>query len=220
MIARISISHAMLLVGIAAFAQSSGIRAIFPEFSKVYADKDMWTPFNIGMGYDHDFNDRISMGFDATISLQRSADVGREIYVDYLGYSASFYSNTRSLGVQYRTGYAFAGNEGTSVYLGTFIGMRYVRQELTLVNVNYNNNFSYDNGPFQYTELGKRTMFPIGLRAGVRGSLEGGYVDLYAQLGHVIGGGGNVFDRTYFIGEEFELSNMAFTIGFAYGVGW
>ena len=39
------------------FAQANGVRFIFPEFTKVYAEKSMWSSYQLGMGYDHDFND-------------------------------------------------------------------------------------------------------------------------------------------------------------------
>ena len=68
------------------FAQANGVRFIFPEFTKVYAEKSMWSSYQLGMGYDHDFNDRISMGLDITIDLQRATEEGGlSIEVPYAG---------------------------------------------------------------------------------------------------------------------------------------
>ncbi len=203
-----------------ASAQVSGIRFIFPEFSKVYADKSMWATYQLGMGYDHDFNERISMGLDAVIDLQRSTSDGQSAELLYQGYSGFYYLSDKVFSVQYRTAYALSDNDEGHLYLGTFIGVRTVKQTADLSYVSDPNGSSIGNGPFISIAEGKKTLIPLGLRFGLRGSLEGGYADLYTQLGYVVGGGNSLFTQSYFSGKDFDLTNMAFTLGLAYGFGW
>jgi hypothetical protein len=201
-------------------AQTSGIRFIFPEFSKVYADKSMWATYQLGMGYDHDFNERLSMGFDAVIDLQRATESGLSSDVTYQGYTGSYYLSDKVFSVQYRTAFALSDNDEGHLYLGTFIGVRTVKQTADLSYVSDPTGSLSGNGPFVSTAEGKKTLIPMGLRFGVRGSLEGGYADLYTQLGYVVGGGESTFTQPYFKGTDFDLTNMAFTLGLAYGFGW
>ncbi len=201
-------------------AQASGIRFIFPEFSKLYGAKSMWNTYQLGMGYDHDFNERLSMGFDAVIDLQRATESGLSADVTYQGYTGSYYLSDKVFSVQYRTAFALSDNDEGHLYLGTFIGVRTVKQTAELSYVTDPNGYSYDNGPFVSTAEGKKTLIPLGLRFGLRGSLEGGYADLYTQLGYVVGGGESTFTQAYFKGTDFDLTNMAFTLGLAYGFGW
>ena len=203
------------------FAQANGVRFIFPEFTKVYADKSMWSSYQLGMGYDHDFNDRISMGLDVTIDLQRATEEdGQSIEVPYAGFIANYYSGDRLLSVTYRTAYAFTDNSETHLYVGSYFGFRAFKQTLDLGYVTDPSGSSNGNGPFQQQVEAKKTLFPIGLRLGVRGSLEGGFADLYTQVGYNIGGGESAFSQAFFSGRDFDLSSMSFTLGLAYGFGW
>ncbi len=203
------------------FAQANGVRFIFPEFTKVYAEKSMWSSYQLGMGYDHDFNDRISMGLDITIDLQRATEEGGlSIEVPYAGLIGNYYSGDRLLSVIYRTAYAFTDNSETNLYVGSYFGVRSFKQTLDLSYVTDPTGSFNGNGPFQQQVEAKKTLIPIGVRLGVRGSLEGGFADLYTQLGYNIGGGESAFTQTYFSGEDFDLSSMSFTLGLAYGFGW
>jgi hypothetical protein len=215
----------LLLVGLLgsvhALAQSSGIRLIFPEFTKVYAGKSMWSSYQVGMGFDHDLNDRISMGIDLTFDLQRATgESGQTIDVPYAGLIAHYYGGDRLLSGTYRTAFSFSDNTEGSFYLGSFFGFRSFKQALDLSYVEDPSGWSSDNGPFQSQVEAKKILFPIGLRFGMRGSLEGGFADLYTQLGYTIGGGESAFTQAYFSGEEFDLSTLSFTLGLAYGFGW
>ncbi len=205
----------------ACLGQATGYRFIFPEFTKVYAEKSMWSTYQLGMGFDHDFNDRISMGVDAVMDLQRATESGTTVDIQYAGYTASYQMADRLFSITYRTAYAFSDNDGTSAYIGTFLGFRSFKQLLDLNYVDSNTGgWVSGNGPFVQSAEGKKAIFPVGLRLGVRGSLEGGFADLYTQLGYNIGGGDDAFTEAYFTGEEFDLTSMAFTLGLAYGFGW
>jgi hypothetical protein len=203
-----------------AIAQSNGVRFIFPEFTKVYAGKGMWSSYQLGMGYDHDFNDRISMGLDATLDLQRATEDGNDISVQYAGYTADYQVADKLFSLTYRTAYSFSDNSETHLYIGSFIGYRSFKQVLALGYVDNTTGTVVGNGPFVQNAEGAKALFPVGLRLGVRGSLEGGFADLYTQLGYTIGGGESAFTQSYFSGEEFDLSSMSFTLGLAYGFGW
>lgn len=205
---------------VAASAQANGIRFIFPEFSKLYGAKSMWGSYQLGMGYDHDFNERLSMGFDGLMDLQRATDGALGTDIPYQGYIAQYYITDKFFSMQYRTAYAFSDNDGGHLYLGTFIGVRMIKQSASLAYVTDPNGFTNDDGPFIREAEGKKTLIPLGLRFGLRGSLEGGYADLYTQIGYVVGGGESTFSQAYFKGDDFDLTKMAFTLGLAYGFGW
>lgn len=203
-----------------AHAQANGIRLIFPEFTKVYADKGMFSTYQVGFGYVHDFNDNLSMSLEFAIDLQRATNDntanGFENELSYQGYSAYYTSFDKLSGLKYHTAYAFGDNGGTHFYLGSFVGFRRFSQE---VEINPIDNGSGDD-PFVNRASGDKTLFPIGLRSGIRGSLEGGWADLYVDLGYVIGGGESVFTQPYLQGEGFDLSSLNLSLGLAYGFGW
>lgn len=204
-----------------AIAQSNGIRFIFPEFTKVYSGKSMWKSYQFGLGFDHDFNDRISIGLDAVLDVGRATESdGQSIEVRYAGLIAEYYTNDRFIAFTYRTAYSFSDNSEASLYVGSYFGVRAFTQKVDLLYVTDPNGFTNGNGPFPQKAEGKKILLPIGLRLGVRGSLEGGFADLYTQLGYTIGGGESVFAQPYFKGDGFDLSNMSFTLGLAYGFGW
>jgi hypothetical protein len=204
-----------------AFTQGNGVRFIFPEMTKVYAGKSMWRSYQFGMGYDHDFNDRISMGLDVTMDLPGSADEsGESIEVPYGGLIGNYYTGDRVLSVTYRTAYAFSNNEDAHLYLGSYFGFRSFKQTLELSYVEDPSGWTSGNGPFPQRAEAKKTLVPVGLRLGVRGSLESGFADVYTQVGYTIGGGESAFAQSYFAGEEFDLSSLSFTLGLAYGFGW
>jgi hypothetical protein len=214
-----------LVLQIAGFAQLNGIRFILPEFVSVNKGASMFGHYLMGMGYDRAFNGNLSMGVDITANLL-SADDDDEGYggtaydVSVPGYDAAYFVGTRILSIQYHTAFAFGDNETTHFYLGSFIGYRRVKQTASLTYTY--DPFSSGGGlpPIASYAQGSGAVFPIGLRAGVRGGLDGGYCDLYLQFGRVLGGGESVFSQTYLSGDGFDLASTAFTVGFAYGIGW
>lgn len=215
----------LLLSAATGRAQDHAIRFILPEFTTVYAGSGPWRNFMLGMGYDRIFDDRLSMGVDVMIDVQRSLDGGGEnsgegIEVLYAGYRGLFSSADKVLGVQYRTAYAFGDIGSTHAYLGTFVGFRSIKRAVFLSTVeDLSGNWTYDS-PFISTAQGSATVFPIGLRAGLRGGLDAGFADIYAQWGLVLGAGKSMFQPSYLSGEGFDLASTAITVGFAYGVGW
>ena len=219
MIGRTILLSAAVASSITVMAQSSGIRFIFPEFSKVYAEKSPWTSFQLGMGYDHDFNERITMGLDVLLDLRRE-ESGLYVDIPYGGYTAQYILHDKFFSAQYRTAYSFSANDdGTHVYLGTFVGVRAFKQTAELFSVTDPNGYN-DNGSFVQLAEGTKTLIPMGLRFGIRGTLEGGYADLYTQFGYVVGGGESVFTQAYLTGPEFDLASSSLTLGLAYGFGW
>ncbi len=221
MIARNVLLGTALAFSVNMLAQSSGIRFIFPEFTKVFSGKSMWKSYQFGMGYDHDFNDRISMGLDAVIDLARATESdSRPIELPYAGLTAEYISTDRFIAFTYRTSYAFSDNSEASLYVGSYFGVRAFTQTMDLIYVTDPNGFSNGNGPFLQQVEAKKTLLPIGLRLGIRGSLEGGFADLYTQFGYTIGGGESVFTESYLTGPEFDLASTSITVGLAYGFGW
>ena len=118
--------------------------------------------------------------------------------------------------IQYRSQYHFSDHYSTSAYIGSTLGVRYVRQTIT-GDVQTGSSTS-SNSYTRYTDEGNGVVIPIGLRLGVRGALEGGYADIYVGLGYAIGSGAELTTAP-FREEESELSSVNFQLGFAFGFG-
>ncbi|MBL0045386.1 MAG: hypothetical protein IPP33_13645 [Flavobacteriales bacterium] len=220
MIARNVLLGTALAFSVTLLAQSSGIRFIFPEFTKVYSGKSMWKSYQFGMGYDHDFNDRISMGLDAVIDLGRVTESdSRPFEVPYAGLTAEYISTDRFIAFTYRTAYSFSDNSEASLYVGSYFGVRAFTQKMDLIYVTDPTGFSNGSGPFPQQVEAKKTLLPIGLRLGFVAPWKVGSPTC-TQLGYTIGGGESVFTQPYFKGDGFDLSTMSFTLGLAYGFGW
>ena len=93
----------------------------------------------------------------------------------------------------YHSKFCFSDNAAPAFYLGSFLGWQRIRH--------------VDHG-----EAYARTQFPIGVRAGVRGSLDGGFGELFTQFGYAIGNGT--------LSEDVRTNPLSISIGLCYGTGW
>jgi hypothetical protein len=192
---------------------ATAIRLILYEAQKVYADQGIGT-YCVGLGVDRTLNDRLTLGLDVALDL-----VGRMQHT-YTSVSydpvtnASMEVKPRLLSLNYHTEYALGDNSGTHPYIGSFVGLRMLKQEWRIT----------EQGPMgsdtRLLDLSK-TLVPVGIRMGLRGTTEGGFLDLYAALGYQIGGGGKLDDNLPVDNVEYvNTSALAFTLGLAYGTGW
>jgi len=170
--------------------------------------------FLLGLGCNHDLNDRLSIGLDAVIDTRWSQE-GKSVEVLDPGTSGlfSYTERTKVFGFQYRCQYHLSDNGSSSMYLGTTLGVRRVSQ--TLVYDVFDPSFSFSSD----TKLGTGTIIPIGLRLGYRGSMDGGYGDLFVGAAYSIGGDQQL-NTGSFVQPNSALAGFNLQVGFSYGIGW
>lgn len=213
-----------LVLALAASAQT-GVRFILPEYTKKFqGGPSKGTQFGIGL--DHDLNDRLSLGVDLAFDV-RSVASSRDRYgwpgitVTDGAYTGYYARGERMIAFTYRTAYGLS-DDVVRLYIGSFIGVRHVKQQVELSYWEGASNV-YDDGPFTQFAEGSRTVVPVGLRVGGRFGMieEGYYMDVYVQAGHCIGGGRGGFMQRYLdTADGLALAKSAFTAGLALGFGW
>ena len=85
-----------------------GVRLIVWNYEPIFAEGGFDRMSHIGVGFDHDLNDRLSMGLDGRIGLAYSAN---------------------SWVVEYRSAFHFADTESASAYFGPTLGVRSISGE-------------------------------------------------------------------------------------------
>ncbi len=196
----------------AANAQSTAVRLIIGEGHKVYT-KPAFGNYCMGAGVDRTFNDKLTIGLDATFDVAAGLKAG-PVFVQSptSGIEASLVPHLMS--INYHTEYALGDNDGTHLYIGSFLGLRRIKQDWTVTDTR---NDGYTE---QRTTVSKM-LVPVGIRAGLRGTTDGGFMDLYAELGYQIGGGKELRSDALLKGAPYtKTSSLAFAIGLAYGFGW
>ena len=202
-----------------ASAQSTALRWIVGETNVVYTHP-RFSNYCMGAGVDRSLNDRLTIGFDISYDIANGFRMeGRDVRFTYGGIDYTYAMFPRLLSLNYHTEFALADDDGTHTYLGTYLGIRDIMQKWELQSASYSGYYTHGNGTPQ---KGSKVLVPIGLRFGVRGPTNDGFMDLYVGLGYQIGGGGHVMDGKQYqpAAEYTETSSFAFTIGWAYGLGW
>ncbi len=200
-------------------AQTNAVRFVFPEFNSVLSGYSAFRPWGAGIGYQHQSNSGITFGLDATFTL---FDLGSEISgtrpTPYLGMTGEYLVKPRSWAVIYHSTYNLNGN-GDGFYLGSFIGLRQVSQELELefVTSDYYNDLEQR---FVRRAESSAMVFPVGIRLGVSGEPDGWFGDLYVQLGYQISGGNMDFVQSYLSEAAYPIKGFTYTLGYAWGIGW
>lgn len=203
-----------------ASAQHTAFRYILGEIHKVY-DKPVFGNYCMGLGIDRSFNSRLTVGFDVAYDVGSAlvGENGKAVNITSGSSTSSYFVKRHLLTLNYHTEYALADNDGTHAYIGTFIGLRRITQD-------WLDDAYYDpyNGPspFPRTVSASKWLIPLGLRMGIRGAVDEGFLDLYAQLGYQIGGGESLYPRYPVLAkaEYTQTSSLAFSLGLAYGIGW
>lgn len=146
----------------------------------------------VGLGYQQDLSPRFGLGLDAVLGFDRVKGI-------------------RSYEGIYSTKYFFSDNEGTALYMGTFIGVQLLKAEVT----------EYVQGTTGYATSrnveASKLQVPVGIRTGLRGGLAGYFAELFVQAGYAIGNGKfyTVDDRTV------KTTPLYFSMGFSFlGFGW
>lgn len=210
------------LIAAPAYSQGVAIRYIMGETHKVY-QHPTFDNYCMGLGVDRTFNDRFTAGFDITYDIAHVLKLEDE-YLQLNNNGAGTYDvKPKLLSLNYHTEYALADNDGVHGYVGTFIGLRHITQDWTLQD-SYNSYGYVDNRGYRPLIKASKWLVPVGLRMGLRGTTDGGFVDLYAAVGYQIGGGDQIVAGPLYRSAEglkyMETSSLAVTFGLAYGFGW
>ncbi len=208
---------AAFLATVSAAGQANAVRMILGEGHKVYTNPSFGN-YCMGLGYDRTFNDKLTIGVDVAFDISNiTRDQGISFQQPVPGntYSSNTYIvDPRMLSVNYHTEFALGDNSATHGYIGTYIGLRRLKQQWAMTLVD-----RYDN---YYTEerMAKRLLVPVGLRLGLRGATDGNFMDLYVAAGYQIGGG-HEMEKLAPVDMRFtKTSSLAVSFGFAYGFGW
>lgn len=203
---------ALLSAMSAAHAQSTAVRLIIGEGHKVYT-KPAFGNYCVGAGVDRTFNDKLTIALDATFDVAAGLKAGPAfVQSPTSGIEASVTPHLMS--INYHTEYALGDNGGTHVYIGSFLGLRRIKQDWTVTDTR-------NDGYIEQRTTVSKMLVPIGLRFGLRGTTDGGFMDLYAELGYQIGGGKELRSDALLKGASYtKTSPLALAIGLAYGFGW
>lgn len=153
-------------------------------------------------GVDHDLNDRLSIALEYRLGSNKN----EYISTGSLAHPVAL-QDVRISGWTYRAAYCLRSNDDqSSVYFGPTVGI-----------VRLSSSISYQG----VRHKGGSTVFPLGLRAGIRGGLRGFYMDLFCSAQYLAGGGSSLYDLP-FSGDHSYITtrSMQFTAGFAMGGGW
>jgi hypothetical protein len=184
---RLALACSLLLLAPLVHAQATGFNFSMGLFHPIIrtVDDEKVRGVSIGMGLQRDMTDHIGFAVDGRYCPNESA-----------GYKGTFE-------LEYSSRYFVTSNEDAALYFGPFIAYQSVT-----VNA-YNPNAQGGQGA--YEEM-KRKQFPIGLRAGVRGALNGFFFEGYGHIGHVIGNGAFT--------ERIYTQPLYISLGISIGNGW
>lgn len=213
----------LLIGGPVAMAQSHGIRGIFPHFDKTLTDISGFKLAGVGFGYDHQTNTPVGFSVEFVvplIDLSGDGSTASRLPVEYQGFTSEYQGNIKGWTLMYHAHYFLSGTD-EGFYMGSFLGVRRVRQQWFLGQVTAPNSYwSNDQGPFAARPEGADLVFPIGVRVGVRGALDGWYQDLYFHAGLQLGAGRLDYREPYLVASAPRTSGFTFGLGYAFGVGW
>ncbi|MEO7080001.1 MAG: hypothetical protein ABIY71_00695 [Flavobacteriales bacterium] len=191
-------------------AQSVALRWILGETNRIY-NNPKFDNYCMGLGVDRTFNEKLTAGFDISYDIGNAAS-GSPAYLYLVG--GDYTIKPGLLTMNYHTEFAIGDDGGTHAYIGTFVGLRKIWQNWTRVD--------YTNGSLPPTRKFSELLVPVGLRLGLRGATDGGFMDLYVALGYQIGGGEKIADVKLAHTDQgfIETTSLALSIGLAYGIGW
>ena len=200
---------------------SSCIQIAPIHFESVFKN-DGFAPVALRVAYERLMGQDMMFGVDAHI-LYRSifglAPIDGDEALTYKGWTAGYQKNLREWGLTYRTGYYFTGDNELGISIGTTIGFRRIVREIT-VNDAYNPNvWGLGASPFRSTYVAEKTVFPVGLRLGLRGAyLYGVESDFYVGASYQIGAGKSLSTEPELVDAPLTLVTITYTMGFAWNI--
>ena len=183
---------------------SMGIRAsiLLPCLLLGQAGFSQSTGFNLTLQYAHAI-------VDGDKGIVPSATVGLGFQRDFqkrigMGLDVNFAqrdgSRIQTIEAIYSAKFFTSDNDATALYIGSFLGVQ-----------------SYSGGSGTSAGDVSHLQFPIGLRAGLRGGLEGYFGELFTHVGYAIGNGELVSTSS----GKVNSAPLYFGLGFSFlGFGW
>lgn len=235
----IILSIALSLISFASVAQKNGI-AVSLFNASFYSQSSIFTQGYMGIGFERNVGDynslkiEINKGFKILYTLTDAkilTAVGKAekdvSFTDSLSYTSTFYYHWTmpTFEINYQSKFFFAGNDRTGGYMAMGIGMRTVKYQLHVGNIN--DEYGNEEIPSDirkkdgYEET--KTIIPLMLRVGIRGNLKGFYPDVNFGIGYNIGHNKTVTDKT--ITKTYDLtvpkiSGLAINASVCFGIGW
>jgi hypothetical protein len=188
-----------------------GIRGSFLTYDRL--SKGAHTYGSVGV--DLDVSDRTSIGADFLFRLNLFGETELSDYVQYAGYSVDYILTPRSTQFLLRSSYFFSDDRG--FYVSSSFGVRKVSAEV--IPSTYDPTGFNQLPAWVVRETAETTLFPIGLRFGVRGELDGWYGDLFVGVGYMLGER-NLFKAPYLEAKDREIAGLSIQAGYALGIGW
>jgi hypothetical protein len=179
-------------------AQASGFNFTigFGDALQVTGDTYHEPRSTVGLAYQQDLDHRFGVALDFFYGGNRYVNTSEHSYD--LVYSAKYFTSDN--------------DDATAFYLGTFFGFQSIRATVEEEVTNSSGYSSYVQSDHT------RVQFPLGIRVGVRGGLDGYFGELFAQAGYAIGNG-TIFHSPD--GVTMATTPLYFTLGFSFlGVGW
>ena len=150
----------------------------------------------LGLAYQQDLDHRFGVALDFFYGTNGYGTASERSYD--LIYSAKYFTSDN--------------DDATSFYFGTFFGAQSVKATVEEYVPNSSGYSAYLQTEHTHVQ------FPIGIRTGVRGGLDGYFGELFAQVGYAIGNG-SIYRTSE--GVTVGTSPLYFTLGFSFlGVGW
>jgi hypothetical protein len=192
-----------------------GVKFILPQWDKVYAD-DGIPSVSMGIGFSKHIAKRLAYGFELTFVVRTlSSDDYDFATIRYKGVTTRQGTTRSGLSFVYNTAYFLTDPNHFAPYIGTTLGLFKVAREMRVEE-------PYEPDP----DLWKRryeesaTLFPIGLRFGLRSPMNGAYVDLYGGVGYLIGGDKDLFEQPELAGAGGHIDKLTWSISIAVGASF
>ncbi|MCB0763646.1 MAG: hypothetical protein R2815_07580 [Flavobacteriales bacterium] len=188
-----------------------GLRATILHF-ETPAPRGTW---NFLAGLDHDLNDRMAVGLDFTVAFNLFGEPEAE-QGEYEGYLVDYALQRKVMGLTYRSCYFFSDNDnGASAYVGPFIGFRRITYDLAPYVTTF---YGLDQPAWARPVSEETIVFPVGMRFGFRGALDGYSGDIYVGVGTTLGDK-DMPNAPYLLKKD-RLGGLFLQAGYSYGIGW
>ena len=167
---------------------------------------------NGNLSLDHDLNDKLSFSLDLIAGFGLKNHGSARIGSDPYNYEAA----TNTYGFTYHSRF-FTGNiDRTAFYFGPFLGYR----KATISTTPETASYFYLNAPpvFATKQKFNGSLFPVGMRIGLRDPLDGFFGDVFFAVGTLLGDTER-FNRST-LDPKHMIGGVFLQAGYSVGGGW
>jgi len=177
-----------------------------------------------GIGYEQNFGKRIAL----SLEYNKGFGIGENDYVSVRfrdanqeGYDFDYLTTLPWSEFAYQAKYFFADNDEDAGYISSGISVRSINARTDVVHLQYDSTYISTVGAMGGVIEEKITLFPISIKFGYRGSIDGFFGDYFVGI-HLIPGaaGKNVAPKLASLVETKFFSATAITFGMSFGIGW